>query len=144
MRSILASMLVAGTCTACTTEVLVVRSDAPAAKVEATPASPVAIARHSRPMTFVDLDKPGMLDRIEQENPEHYAQILRMLDRVYTLDCDGAARLFRTGGERGHFTCESAMVMTSLPPKKRVSLVVDDKVYSGHVALSVRLPHAAP
>jgi hypothetical protein len=92
---------------------------------------------------FVDLDKPGVLDRIEQENPEHHALIVAALEKARTLDCDGAARLFRARGERGHFTCPGAMVMLSYPPKKRFTLTLGDVTYASNVALAVRLPYAA-
>src|SRR5260221_11212462 len=75
-----------------------------------------------RRVAFIDLGRPGAMEALAEENPAHYALVVEALDAARYIGCDGTARMFKARGEGGSVACTDAMLMTSYPPKKRVSV----------------------
>ena len=81
------------------------------------------------PPIFVDLDKPGELEQLKAERPEHYAKVMEQLESIQTAP---------RGDFRQHnlrFSPDSAdltmrRVETSDPAKARVTVAVERVLYN--------------
>jgi len=85
----------------------------------------------------IDLNAPGNLEAIERANPGHYAKIQRILAEVpQRAPAErSVASWMRTEFQARdiHYT---DLVMTSLPPKKRLAFSLDDTAYVAVVTLA--------
>jgi hypothetical protein len=85
----------------------------------------------------IDLDVPGKLEAIERDNPGHFAKIERILAEVprQPPNQKSVAEWMRTQF-RAQDVQYSDLVMTSLPPKKRLRFSLDDTSYVKIVTLN--------
>ena len=85
----------------------------------------------------IDLDVPGKLEAIERDNPDHFAKIERILTEVPRQPPSekSVAEWMRTQFQTRDVQY-SDLVMTSLPPKKRLRFSLDDTSYVKIVTLS--------
>ena len=85
----------------------------------------------------IDLDVPGKLEAIERDNPDHFAKIERILAEVprQPPNQKAVAEWMRTRFQARNVQY-SDLVMTSLPPKKRLRFSLDDASYVKVVTLS--------
>jgi hypothetical protein len=85
----------------------------------------------------IDLDVAGNLDAIRRSNPEHYAKIERILAEVPRRPPseESVATWMRTEFEARNVRYTD-LIMTSLPPKKRLQFLLDNKSYVKVVALT--------
>ena len=83
----------------------------------------------------VQLDRPGVLDAIEEANPGHHARILGILKASQEMPCD-ARRLERAAisHEAREAKC-SLLLMTSYPAKRRLTFKLDDVPYAATVTM---------
>jgi hypothetical protein len=85
----------------------------------------------------IDLNVPGNLEAVERADPEHYAKIQRILAEVPQRPPAerSVASWMRTEFQARdiHYT---DLVMTSLPPKKRLAFSLDDTAYVAVVTLA--------
>ncbi len=86
--------------------------------------------------TVVDLNQPGALDRVAAENPAHYRQILDVARTMQEKSCAEALRAYRARFDGG-LTCSSYVTLTSLPPKRHLSLTLDGVRYMKWVPVEV-------
>src|SRR5688572_31261833 len=86
------------------------------------------IAAAAPPVT-VQLDRPGVLDTIRAERPDHYYRIAGMLRIADTMPCHTP--------QFGHLAVEyeardarcGLALLTSYPAKRRLSFVLDEVAY---------------
>lgn len=83
----------------------------------------------------IDLDLPGNLEAIQRTNPEHYAKIERILAEVPRRPPNEVTRWMRTEFQARDVQYAD-LVMTSLPPKKRLQFSLDNESYAKVVTLS--------
>jgi hypothetical protein len=83
----------------------------------------------------VDLDKPGVLEALQQLNPTHYQKIRQIVTGILQQP-DAAV----PGWIRANFDARgvlySQIEMTSYPPKRRLSFALDDTRYVVVVTLT--------
>ena len=101
----------------------------------------------------IDLTIPGNLEAIERDHPDHYAKIQRILAEVPRQPpaSFAVATWMRTQFD-AHNIDYADLVMTSLPPKKRLKFSLDNTAYVAVVTLAgwraevlpVPVPKAAP
>ena len=89
----------------------------------------------SRPVTLVDLNKPGALDRIAVDNPEHHRVLESIIRAMQTKSCGEVLRLYRAG--TAGVNCSSYLLRTSFPPKRHLGVTLDGVHYMGNVTVDV-------
>jgi hypothetical protein len=98
-----------------------------------------ASVSESYPSGTIDLDVPGALEAIERDHPDHFAKIQRILAEVPRQPPNekSVATWMRTEFQARniHYT---GLVMTSLPPKKRLEFSLDGTSYVKVVTLDWR------
>lgn len=95
-----------------------------------------ALAATSKPVTYVDLNKPGALDRVAVDNPEHYRVLADIIRTVQTRSCAEVLKAYRASHEAG-VNCSSYLLRTSFPPKRHVGVSIDGVHYMGNVTVDV-------
>jgi hypothetical protein len=87
----------------------------------------------------IDLDVPGNLDAVERDHPDHFAKIQRILAEVPLQPPNehSVASWMRTRFQARNVRYTD-LVMTSLPPKKRLAFALDDISYVKVVTLEWR------
>ena len=83
----------------------------------------------------VDLDAPGALEALEQTNPAHYAIVRTILAEVFLRPDIEVPRWLRVS-----FNAQGVdnrpIVLTSHPPKRRLSFTLDDARYVAVIVLT--------
>jgi hypothetical protein len=87
----------------------------------------------------IDLDVPGSLEAIELSHPEHLAKIQRILTEVPLLTPTEAETWMRTEFQARDIRYTD-LIMTSLPPKKRLEFSLDDTSYVKVFTLTIAKP----
>ena len=77
----------------------------------------------------VYLDKPGALESLERENPEHFRRITDILRTAAEMPCHGEAFGRTVAAFDARDAACSLLLMTSLPAKRRLSFVIDQTRY---------------
>ncbi len=77
----------------------------------------------------VDLTKPGALEQVARENPEHYRQIVEMIRIAEQLSCEKAVKLYHANFKARDIDCVGLMILTSDPPKRRLGFTLDTTKY---------------
>jgi len=78
----------------------------------------------------IDLDAPGNLEAVARANPEHFAKIQRILAEVPQQPQESASVARWMGTKfQARDVDYTDLVMTSLPPKKRLKFTLDDTSY---------------
>jgi len=99
------------------------------------------------PYREINLDKPGMLEAIEQANPAHYAKILTIM-RVSQMEaCEHVPTILKTkeGVSIDDVRCDSFVLLTSYPPKRHMTFILDDVRYTSNVAqVQLQRPKVLP
>ena len=89
------------------------------------------------PAKFVDLDRPGALDSLAAENPNHHRRALDLIRVAEKLPCKlGPPRTLEAKADGEKFSCTPTILMTSFPPKRRVSFTLDDTRYQTVVTIT--------
>src|SRR5260221_8612461 len=87
-------------------------------------ATPLVSAQPS----VVDLDRPGALDTVARENPRHYRQIVEITRVASEVSCETALGMLPVPVAK-RMDCVALAIMTSDPPKRRVTFQLDDVRY---------------
>ena len=89
-------------------------------------------------VTTISLDRPGVLEAIEADNPVHHQRIMGILRASQEMPCE-RENLERIAVyyDAREARC-SAMVKTSLPAKVRLSFSLDGQAYVATVQLIER------
>jgi hypothetical protein len=103
------------------------------------PAAGTAEPRASR----VDLNRPGALDWLARENPAHYEKVSRILDDVVSMPVERVPGWIRTAFD-GRNVLYTHLVLTSYPPKRTLSFMLDDTLYVARVTLTSFKPRVIP
>jgi hypothetical protein len=88
----------------------------------------------SGPAKLVYLDRPGALEALAVENPAHYRQAVEVLRVAETLPCKPMPKL--SAAKFRAADCQATLLMTSFPPKRRVSFTLDDTDYIAVVTIT--------
>jgi hypothetical protein len=88
------------------------------------------IVRHA-----IYLNRPNALEVLQQTNPMHYEKVQRIMEGLVRRPENDVPRWIQTDFN-GWDIRYVAMVLTSAPPKKRLSFVLDDTRYSATVTLT--------
>ena len=91
----------------------------------------------------VDLDEPGALETLQYSNPAHYEKIRKILEGILLQRDEYVARWIYTDFD-GHDVTYVPIVLTSNPPKRRLSFVLDATRYKVAVALTNVLGEIVP
>lgn len=81
-----------------------------------------------RPVAWiVDLDEPGALEALRRDNPSHYKKILEIMRHSSTNQGSGGPWFKKA--ENGAYNVSSGLLLTSNPPQKPLSFVLDGTHY---------------
>ena len=83
----------------------------------------------------VDLDAPGAMERVGAVNPAHLDKIVKIIEGV-TEQPDSAVRRWLQVNFDAQDVGYTPIVMTSHPPKRRLSFALDDTRYEVVVVLT--------
>ena len=92
----------------------------------------------------VDLNRPGALEQLKLERPKHYeasAEVLRVVERVPCEDRE--VQTLRARFDVQEMACNLAL-MTSDPPKRRLSFELEGTSYMAVVTLKDTQGHVVP
>jgi hypothetical protein len=87
----------------------------------------MAVAQPTVPRT-VDLDAPGALEALQQTNPEHYGKVRAILADVLLRKDAEVPRWLQVSFNARDISYQP-IVLTSNPPKRRLSFTLDDTSY---------------
>ena len=90
---------------------------------------------------FVDLSKPGALDRLKHDNPAHYRAVRGILENVRRQP-GGLVEPWIRVTYKAEDVRYSTILLTSDPPKRHLSFRLDHVLYQTHVTLP-RVPVVA-
>ena len=105
----------------------------------------LAIAHASHAQRSIDLDVAANLEAVERDHPDHFAKIQRILAEVPRLPPSErpVATWLRTEFQARDIRYTD-LVMTSLPPKKRLEFSLNDISYVKVVTLAGWQPKLMP
>jgi hypothetical protein len=87
-----------------------------------------ALAAQAAPAQIVDLDRPGALEALKTEKPQHYAKIIESMDEVQAVPhSEKGQRDLRLEIQKPDPT--RRQIETSHPAKTRMTVSVDDVEY---------------
>jgi hypothetical protein len=95
-----------------------------------------------RTINFIDLDAPGALEIVRRERPDHFAKIRKILSEAPDQAPEVAPRWFRAQFDAS--VVEYGVVLTSDPPKARLSFFLGDSAYKTVITLRNVRPRALP
>ena len=78
--------------------------------------------------TFVDLDKPGAMDRLERDNPEHYRAVRGILKDVLKQPAESVPQWLRVT-YKAEDVAYPPILLTSNPPKRDQRFRLDGVTY---------------
>ena len=83
----------------------------------------------------VDLDAPGAMERVSAANPAHFDKIVKIIEGVTQQPDSAVPRWLRVNFD-ARDVGYTPVVMTSRPPKRRLSFALDDVRYDVVVVLT--------
>ena len=83
----------------------------------------------------VDLDAPGTIEAVRAANPSHYDRIVKIIEGVLHQPDPTVPRWAEVNFNARDVTY-TPVVMTSHPPKRRLSFILDDTRYETVVLLT--------
>ena len=105
--------------------------------------STAMVAFAAPPIPTYDLNQPGMLDWLEQDNPAHYTRIVAMLEVAQQRSCEETERVFKVEYD-AEAHCRAMTTLMSEPPKKHMSFVLDGRRYMKFIAILPREARRVP
>jgi hypothetical protein len=102
-----------------------------AAQVAAEPARVVRI--DITPKHHVDLNSDGALEAIRRDDPGRYERISQAVEAAQVTSCETLPQVLKTRLDILDTSCSPFLLLTSFPPKSRVSFLIDDTEYSLNV-----------
>jgi hypothetical protein len=92
----------------------------------------------------IDLDRPGVLDRVKRDRPEQFEAISQVLRVAERLPCkEGELKTLRTRFDVRDLAC-TTLLMTSDPPKRRVAFALGEERYVAVVTMKDTGGHLLP
>jgi hypothetical protein len=95
----------------------------------------LAAAAPFTPTRTVDLDTPGALEALERSNPVHHEKVRKIVEGVIRQPDSRVSRWIAVTFN-GRDVSYAPVVMTSYPPKRRLSFALDDTRYVTIVTLT--------
>ena len=89
----------------------------------------------------IHLDSSADLERLHRTNPDHYARARRLLAAANNLCKPGEPKLQNTDGR--DISCDMVL-LTSNPPKRRLSFTLDSTRYVAIVTITANLAITDP
>src|SRR5690348_16088436 len=85
-----------------------------------------SVAAASRPALArtVDLNAPGALEMLQRSNPAHYEKVRHILDGILQQPDANVPRWIQASFD-GRDVTYAPIVMTSLPPRRRLAFALD-------------------
>jgi hypothetical protein len=83
----------------------------------------------------LDLDAPGAMERVRAANPAHFDKIVKIIEGVTQQPDSAVPRWLRVNFDARDVGYRP-IVMTSHPPKRRLSFALDDTRYETVVVLT--------
>jgi hypothetical protein len=90
--------------------------------------------------TYVHLAKPGAMDALERERPEHYRMAQEVIEAAQVETCETLPQLLKLRFGLENVGCSTAMILTSFPAKRHVTFSVDGIQYSLYAAMTRLAP----
>lgn len=84
---------------------------------------------------YVDLNRPGALDQLARENPSHYRQVVEITRVAADVSCETALKMMPVPAAN-RMECMALAIMTSDPPKRRITFQLDRVRYGLIVTLN--------
>jgi len=88
-----------------------------------------AFAQAPQPWRAVDLDRPGALEKLERDNPTHFAKIEKILAEAPQRPFESVARWIRTAFDATNVDT-SHFLKTSYPALARLTFTLDSQQYT--------------
>jgi len=95
----------------------------------------VLAADDASPRRTVDLNKPDSLEALQQSNPTHYKKIGKILNGILQQPDAAVPRWIQTNFD-AQDVGYAPVLMTSLPPKRRLSFALDETRYEAVITLT--------
>jgi hypothetical protein len=93
----------------------------------------VTVDSNSEPV--INLNQPGVLKKLQQENPDHYQKIQEILDGINKQPESKVPHWIQTKFN-ARDVLYGPVLLTSLPPKKRISFTLDNTHYEALLTLT--------
>lgn len=102
-----------------------------------TSSSPAAVSPASTAPSrrVVDLSEPGALEMLHRSNPAHYERVRKILDGILQQPDADVPRWIETNFD-GRDVAYVPVVLTSHPPKRRLSFALDATRYEAIIVLT--------
>ena len=94
-----------------------------------------AMAGDYRPGRTINLNRPGVLEALQQDNPAHYQKIQEIMAGLFRRPQSEVPRWIQTR-YNARDVSYSLGLLTSDPPKRRLSFALDDTRYRAVVTLT--------
>jgi hypothetical protein len=88
-----------------------------------------AFAQAPQPWRAVDLDRPGALDKLQRENPAHFAKVEKILAQAPQRPFESVARWVRTEFDATQVDTSNFLKM-SYPALARLTFTLDSQQYT--------------
>ncbi len=95
----------------------------------------LAAPAFAAPVQSVDLNKPGALEALQVEHPDHYTQVMEHVRALESHVCTTPPKAIPVKPTPEQSACEMRVISTSFPAKASLSLPVEDIVYRITVSL---------
>jgi len=93
-----------------------------------------ALADAPQPWRAIDLDRPGMLARLEHDNPAHYAKVEKIIAEAPHKPLESVGAWMRTAFDARDVDT-SHLLKTSDPPLARLTFTLDAQQYTKVIRL---------
>src|SRR5215475_15958294 len=97
----------------------------------------VAVAGEFNSERTINLNKPGALETLQQSNPTHYAKVRKILDGILQQPDADVPRWIQTSFDARNVSY-APILMTTRPPKRRLSFALDETRYEAVLTLEGR------
>ncbi len=95
----------------------------------------VAAAGDAAPGRTINLNKPGALEALQHSNPTHYEKVRKIMEGLFQQPDTAVPRWIRTNFDARDVSY-APILLTSDPPKRRLSFALDDTRYEAVVTLT--------
>lgn len=95
----------------------------------------VVAAGDATPRRTANLNNPGALEALQQSDPTHYDKVRKILDGILQQPDAAVPRWIQTNFDARNVSYVP-ILMTSDPPKRRLSFALDDTRYEAVVTLT--------
>jgi len=85
------------------------------------------------PKHHVDLNRDGALEAMRRDDPARYRRVSQAIEAAQVTSCETLPQVLKTQLDILDTSCSPFLLLTSFPPKSRLSFVIDDTEYSLNV-----------